>query len=75
MVNSANVQCFFQTTKFFQRKIIMFLENRVCFVRLNAILCSFTLLKTLDIKPFAISMRCFAVSPRPERRSSANESA
>ncbi len=49
MVNSANVQCFFQTTKFFQRKIIMFLENRVCFVRLNAILCSFTLLKTLDI--------------------------
>ena len=49
MVNSANVRCFFQTTKFFQRKIIMFLENRVCFVRLNAILYSFTLLKTLDI--------------------------
>ena len=49
MVNSANVQCFFQTTKFFQRKIIMFLENRICFVLLNAILYSFTLLKTLDI--------------------------
>ncbi len=27
----------------------MFLENRICFVRLNAILYSFTLLKTLDI--------------------------
>ena len=27
----------------------MFLENRICFMRLNAILYSFTLLKTLDI--------------------------
>lgn len=75
MVNSANVRCFFQTTKFFQRKIIMFLENRICFVRLNAILCSFTLLKTLDINIVCYIDEVLCRKSSPERSSSANESA
>lgn len=75
MVNSANVQCFFQTTKFFPRKIIMFLENHVCFVRLHAVSLSLYLLKVLDINTVRYIDEVFCRKPSPERRSSANESA